>query len=253
MQGVPGFVPRVLRDAGVSLFRAEDRVFDAMIDGWKAQMMARGLATQTIEGRCRVLRRFQEYAGTFPWTWRPVDLEDYMAERRSGEKPISLTTLRSDSNAIAMFCASQAHTWHLRVWPRGRAPGPYRRAACLPTLPGRQAQPRLQGLRRRGRALPRQPVLVVRARSSCRPAAHQPRHRCDGRRAGPGGRGIEVDEAVQLRSDLDPATTRHGLPQGSCRRTEHHPRETRRAARSRSHTQLRPRSVGRARRPAATR
>ena len=28
-----------------------------------------------------------------------------MAERRSGEKPISLTTLRSDSNAIAMFCA----------------------------------------------------------------------------------------------------------------------------------------------------
>jgi hypothetical protein len=52
-----------------------------------------------------VLRRFQEYAGTFPWTWRPVDLGDYMAERRSGEKPISLTTLRSDSNAIAMFCA----------------------------------------------------------------------------------------------------------------------------------------------------
>ena len=87
MQGVPGFVPRVLRDAGVSLFRAEDRVFDAMIDGWKAQMMARGLATQTIEGRCRVLRRFQEYAGTFPWTWRPVDLNDYMAERRSGAQP----------------------------------------------------------------------------------------------------------------------------------------------------------------------
>jgi hypothetical protein len=41
-----------------------------MLDGWKAQMLARGLTTQTIEGRCRVLRRFQEYAGTFPWTWR---------------------------------------------------------------------------------------------------------------------------------------------------------------------------------------
>jgi hypothetical protein len=91
VQGVPGFVPRVLRDAEVGLFRAEDRVFDAMLDGWKAQMLARGLTAQTIEGRCRVLRRFQEYAGTFPWTWRPVDLDDYMAERRSGEKPISLT------------------------------------------------------------------------------------------------------------------------------------------------------------------
>ena len=110
MQGVPGFVPRVLRDAEVGLFRAEDRVFDAMLDGWKAQMLARGLTAQTLLGR--------------------------------------------------------------------------------------QAQPRLQDLRRRGRALPRQPMLVVRARSSCRPAVHQPRHRCGGRRAGPGGCGIEVDEAV---------------------------------------------------------
>ncbi|MCA0291524.1 MAG: hypothetical protein LCH82_07765 [Actinobacteria bacterium] len=60
------------------------------------------------------LRRFQEYAGTFPWTWRPVDLDDYMAERRSGEKPISLTTLRADSNAIAMFCtytSSPTYGW----------------------------------------------------------------------------------------------------------------------------------------------
>jgi hypothetical protein len=98
VQGVPGFVPRVLRDPDVGLFRAEDRVFEAMLDGWKAQMLARGLTVQTIEGRCRVVQKFQEYAGTFPWTWRPVDLE----------KPISLTTLRSDSNAIAMFCAYTA-------------------------------------------------------------------------------------------------------------------------------------------------
>jgi integrase/recombinase XerD len=37
-----------------------------------------------------------------------------MAERRCGEKPISFTTLRSDSNAIAMFCActcSPAYGW----------------------------------------------------------------------------------------------------------------------------------------------
>ena len=61
-----------------------------MIDGWKAQMMARGLATQTIEGRCRVLRRFQEYAGTFPWTWRPVDLDDYMAERPTADRSAAL-------------------------------------------------------------------------------------------------------------------------------------------------------------------
>jgi|SRR5882757_1350785 len=60
VESVLGFVPRVLRDAEVGLFRAEERVFDAMLDGWRAQMLARGLATETIDGRCGVLRRFQE-------------------------------------------------------------------------------------------------------------------------------------------------------------------------------------------------
>ena len=114
MDGVPGFVPRLLRDGEVGLFRAEDRVFEAMVEGWRAQMLARGLTRATIDGRCGVLRRFQEFAGTFPWSWRPVDLDDYMAGRRSGEKPVSWTTLRSDSNAIAMFCAyvsSSSYGW----------------------------------------------------------------------------------------------------------------------------------------------
>lgn len=36
VEGVPGFVPRVLPQAEVGLFRAEDRVFDAMLHGWRA-------------------------------------------------------------------------------------------------------------------------------------------------------------------------------------------------------------------------
>jgi integrase/recombinase XerD len=63
---VPGFVPR-LNDPIVGLFRAEERVFDAMLDGWRAQMLARGLTTATIENRCRLVRRFQEFTGEFPW------------------------------------------------------------------------------------------------------------------------------------------------------------------------------------------
>ncbi|MDQ1724586.1 MAG: hypothetical protein QOG52_1614 [Frankiaceae bacterium] len=109
MDVVPGFVPRVLTDPNVGLFRADERVFDAMIDGWRAQMLARGLTTATIEGRCRLIRRFQSFTGEFPWTWRPLDVEEFLGERRSGAKPISLTTLRSDSNAVAMFCAYITH------------------------------------------------------------------------------------------------------------------------------------------------
>jgi site-specific recombinase XerD len=97
-------VPAVLTGAGVGLFRADERVFEAMLDGWRAQMLARGLTSTTITGRCGVVARFQRFAGTFPWEWHPGDLEDFQAQRRSGPKPISLTTLRADSSAVAAFC-----------------------------------------------------------------------------------------------------------------------------------------------------
>jgi hypothetical protein len=43
---VPGFVPKVLSETTtVGLFRADERVFNAMLDGWRAQMLARGLTT----------------------------------------------------------------------------------------------------------------------------------------------------------------------------------------------------------------
>jgi site-specific recombinase XerD len=106
---VPGSVPRLLSDPGVGLFRADERVFGEMLDRWRAQMLARGLTTDTIKGRCGVVSRFQEYTGEFPWQWRPADVEEFMAELRSRRESISLTTLRSYSNAIAMFCAYLTH------------------------------------------------------------------------------------------------------------------------------------------------
>ena len=105
MGSVPGFVPQLLTADGVGLLRADERVFAAMLDGWRAQMLARGLTTATIKTNCGVVERFQRYAGTFPWQWQPCDIEDYLGHRRSGERPISVTTLRADSNAVAAFCS----------------------------------------------------------------------------------------------------------------------------------------------------
>ena len=55
---LPGFIPRVLRLDDVSLLRADETVFTAMVDGWRAQMLARGLAVDTIKARCRLVSRF---------------------------------------------------------------------------------------------------------------------------------------------------------------------------------------------------
>lgn len=57
----PGFVPRALRLDDVSLLRADETVFNAMVDGWRAQVLVRGLAVDTIKGRCRVVSRFVEF------------------------------------------------------------------------------------------------------------------------------------------------------------------------------------------------
>lgn len=65
-QSVPGFVPGgFLSDDAVGLFRADERVFEAMLDRWSAQMLARGLQVDTIKARCGVVRRFQAYSGKF--------------------------------------------------------------------------------------------------------------------------------------------------------------------------------------------
>jgi hypothetical protein len=63
-------------------------------------MLARGLAVDTIKARTGVVGRFQAFTGGYPWTWRPVDMEDFLAEIRSRSRPIGLTTLRSYSNAV---------------------------------------------------------------------------------------------------------------------------------------------------------
>ena len=68
-----------------------------------------------IENRAGWVRRFQEFSAEFPWRWRPVGHRGL--PRRAGgqaKRPISLTTLRSDSNSVAMFCA-YIHASRLRL------------------------------------------------------------------------------------------------------------------------------------------
>ena len=64
---LPGFIPRVLRLDDVSLLRADETVFNAMVDGWRAQMLARGLAVDTIKGRCGIVSRSVEFTSDYPW------------------------------------------------------------------------------------------------------------------------------------------------------------------------------------------
>ena len=51
MESLPGRgrVPILLADADLGLLRTQDRVFEAMPDGWRAQLLAHGLTTAFIK------------------------------------------------------------------------------------------------------------------------------------------------------------------------------------------------------------
>ena len=66
----PGAARLHLAD-GLPLLRPEEQVFEAMLDGWRNQQLARNLALSTIEKRAGRLRAFFAHAGTYPWEWAP--------------------------------------------------------------------------------------------------------------------------------------------------------------------------------------
>jgi hypothetical protein len=142
----------------VPLRRADLRGDARWLAGSDAGMLARGLAMATIKARCAVVSRFQEYTSDFPWNRRPVDIEDFLADLRSRDKPISLTTLRAYSNGVSMFCAYVTNP----LRPHRRASRRRRRSTGMPFLLRCPAQRRLQRLRNRRRALGGWPLLAMR-------------------------------------------------------------------------------------------
>lgn len=80
-RALPGAAALALVD-GVVHLDPERAVFDAMVEGWATQMLSRGLKAETIESPVWLVRRFGEFTNDYPWSWRPVDVEDFTARRR---------------------------------------------------------------------------------------------------------------------------------------------------------------------------
>jgi|AntAceMinimDraft_13_1070369.scaffolds.fasta_scaffold07107_3 hypothetical protein len=45
---IPGFVSGVLSDKSIRLLRADEQVFDAMVTGWRSQMIAHGVTSRHL-------------------------------------------------------------------------------------------------------------------------------------------------------------------------------------------------------------
>jgi integrase/recombinase XerC len=110
---VPGAARLVLHGGDVALLRPQDQVFQAMLDGWRNQQLARRLALSTVEGRERQVRAFADHAQTFPWLWSAQLMDEWMTDLRA-VRGVQASTLRGYQLAIKLFCAyltDSAYGW----------------------------------------------------------------------------------------------------------------------------------------------
>ena len=98
----PSVASLVLLD-GVPLLHPEPQVFEAMLDGWRNQMLARNLAAVTIRNRLNQVRAFADHCGTFPWEWSPQLADEWFADLRA-IRHCSRSTVRGYQVSLRGFC-----------------------------------------------------------------------------------------------------------------------------------------------------
>ncbi len=80
-----------------------ESMFEAMLDGWRAQQLARGLSFTTIDARERAVRRFHAHSEQWPWLWTAQLADEWCLDLRVHRK-VSHSTLRALQGAVRQFC-----------------------------------------------------------------------------------------------------------------------------------------------------
>jgi len=88
--------------SGVAQLRPEDAMFEAMLRGWRAQQVARGLRVDTIDGRELLVRRFLADSNEYPWGWGPAHVEEWIMSL-TGERQLAASTIRSHQVDVRLF------------------------------------------------------------------------------------------------------------------------------------------------------
>src|SRR5664280_3262398 len=88
---------------GEDLQAPEHEMFEALLDGWRSQRLSRNLSFTTIATSGRIVRRFQDYAGSFPWGWTSTEFETWIGDLRktkAGPSPSNVTLPAQTGNSL---------------------------------------------------------------------------------------------------------------------------------------------------------
>ncbi|HVA03007.1 MAG TPA: tyrosine-type recombinase/integrase [Acidimicrobiales bacterium] len=86
---------------GEALQAPEHEMFEALLDGWRSQQLSRNLSFNTIDNSARIVRRFQDHAGSFPWGWTSAEFETWIGDLRKTKR--ALSTVRSYELSVRSF------------------------------------------------------------------------------------------------------------------------------------------------------
>jgi integrase/recombinase XerC len=98
----------------VPLLHPDEQVFAAMLEGWRAQQLARNLALATVGRRQAMVRAFAVHADAVPWQRGPGMVDEWLGELR-GIKGLRRSTIRSYASSVPAFC------WYVTDPAYGRA------------------------------------------------------------------------------------------------------------------------------------
>ena len=88
--------------SGVARLRPEDAMLEAMLSGWRAQQVARGLREDSIVPRERLIRRFGEFTGEYPWRWEPGHVDEWSLAL-TAEHHLAPSTIRCYQGSLRQF------------------------------------------------------------------------------------------------------------------------------------------------------
>jgi integrase/recombinase XerC len=87
-------------------------IFEAMLDGWRAQQLARSLSFATIDAGARVVRRFADSTESFPWEWTPAGFDTWSAGQREQHRaPSTMRGYHLTVRAFLGYVCDPAYGW----------------------------------------------------------------------------------------------------------------------------------------------
>lgn len=95
--------------APVLLLDPARSTFDEMLRRYAVSMRSRGLSEGTIRVHQFGVKRFFRFAGTYPWEWRPQDVEDFTSSLLSRPEPLAHSTIRGYHQILKGFCGYVSH------------------------------------------------------------------------------------------------------------------------------------------------